>query len=128
MAHRLKALLMLLVIGLALPTAAMPQRFCTISHQLLSGSSACAKCQKPSCCKNHKAPGEPGCVIVFKGLPDSVHSNAIALPAVTGVLLPDPFSLPEIPVAVHSAPDFPVSGRAPPGPVPLYLTQRSLLL
>ena len=132
MAHRLKALFMLLIVGLVLPAAGSPQRFCTRAMVFLSADQeCCSDCSAKGChdCPDQSEPTKPSCVTTADVFPDGVNPEQVSLPPLVAVIMP-PFTLPE-PVEIVPAPAVSVTtrDRAPPDRVlPLYLAQRSLLL
>lgn len=130
MARRLKALFMLLIVGLVLPAAGSPQRLCTRSMAFLASDQAC-DCSGKDChdCPDESHPTKPSCVASADVLPDVVNPEQISLPSLVVVIVPA-FSLPE-PAEVITVPVVSIThrDRAPPDPaLPLYLSQRSLLL
>jgi hypothetical protein len=129
MARRLKALFMLVILGLVLPAAGSPQRFCTRTQSFME-HDCCSQNKDCSHCPDEKAPADPSCVAAAKVVPDGIHpDHQPSLPTLFAVLLP-PFSLPEpVEMGVASHPGSPSRDRAPPGDsARLYLTHRSLLI
>jgi len=128
MVRRVKALFMLLILGLVLPAAGSPQRFCTRMQSFVQ--QECCSQKKCSHCPDEKTPVSPSCVAAAKMVPDGVNpDHAPALPVLFAVPLPA-FSLPE-PLEANVADNLNASSRdrAPPGEtVRLYLTHRSLLI
>jgi hypothetical protein len=130
--HRLKALLMLAIVGFVLPVAGAPQRFCVKAFMVLAPGQDCSACQptgEPDCgC--HGAGGDeepPGCVIGAKVLPDGVSPDAVACPQVPAATQP-PASLVAGEILVGSGGHSRMADRGPPPGRPLYLLQRALLL
>lgn len=128
MARRLKALFMLLILGLVLPAGGSPQRFCTRMQSFMPHE--CCGQKKCDHCPDEKIPGVPSCVTAAKVVPDGINpDHTLILPALLATLAPS-FSLPE-PSEASAVPGAhsPCRDRAPPGkPVRLYLTHRSLLI
>jgi hypothetical protein len=128
---RWKAWLMLLVVGLVLPVAGSPLRFCMQSRVLLNAVGACAGCSDETGCDCHKEgnlPLKPGCMAAVKLLPDATPQVDFALPApvVMEVLpwtVPAPLATPLAELANGRSRE-----RDPPDPLPLYLRLKSLLL
>jgi hypothetical protein len=129
MARRLKALLMLLILGLVLPVAGSPQRFCTRTQSFMQ-HDCCSKNNDCSHCPDDKTPAAPSCVTAAKVVPDAVHpDHQPSLPTLFAVILPS-FSLPEsAEIGTITCPNASPPDRAPPvESARLYLTQRSLLI
>ncbi len=131
MARRLKALVMLLIVGFVLPVSGAPQRFCTAYLTWLMPGESCHGCAETSPgCDCHGAPAAPGsgCITVEKMLPDAVFPDAPALPALTAAIAPalEVPPVPDLPATLPAG-ALPPDRGPPPGP-PLYLLQRSLLL
>lgn len=129
MARRLKALFMLLILGLVLPAAGSPQRFCTRTQTFME-HDCCSQKKDCSHCPDEKAPADPSCVATAKVVPDGVHpDHQPSLPALFAVPLPS-FSLPDpVEIGVSFCLNASSRDRAPPGePARLYLTHRSLLI
>jgi hypothetical protein len=122
---------MLLVVGLVLPVAGSPLRFCMESRVLLHGVDACVACADETDCdcqQGGESPQAPGCVAGVKLLPDATPQMDFVLPApvVMELLpwtLPAPLAVP-LPQLANSQ----VRQRDPPDPLPLYLRLESLLL
>lgn len=130
MARRLKALFMLLLLGLVLPIGAAPHRFCAKNFSLAVVKDTCAACKEESCCKKHsQSSGEPDCVIVTKQMPDGVQNgDSVVLPPLAALPLPEPFLPVFVAIAPVEIPAGAIHERAPPEPRPLYLTHQSLLI
>ncbi len=121
---------MFLVVGLVLPAAGSPQRFCMRYLALIAPGQSCAPCDADTdCdCDGTVNPGAPSCTAAAKLLPD-------ALPPGHLVLAP-PAALPMIPFATPTPRQSACSvtlprripERGPPGDMPIYLLKRSLLL
>lgn len=130
---RVQAALLLLLVGLVLPVAGSPQRFCARAAVFLAADQACAACpdEDPECdCESGENPLRPNCITAAKVLPDSVTPDALVLPPLIAIDLPPSATAPVRPCWLpmrlgHLGPD-----RGPPGPggVPLYLLKRSLLV
>jgi len=121
MGIRLRALLMLLIVGLVLPAAASPHFFCMEAGAFMHPSDCC------DCSEEHR-PEPPCCVAAPKPMPDALNANGLTMPAPFYIIAPA-FELPpllEIP-AVVSVLAWP-RDRGPPGDVRLYLLRHSLLL
>jgi hypothetical protein len=131
MANRLKALFMLLVVGLVLPVAGSPQRFCTRAMTFLSSGERCCGCAEKDCsdCPDDSEPTKPSCVTTPDVLPDGVNPEQIALPQLVAVPI-SPFTLPEpVEIVLPAIESVMNRDRAPPDPdTPLYISPRSLLL
>lgn len=129
MALRLKALLMLVVVGLILPVAGTPQRFCARFQAWLVPGMTCPACVDDGTCDcEPPTPELPGCVMVAKMLPDGISADALALPAPITLELP-PETLPTpVWIMTGSRAGTPSRERAPPRAVPLFLRNRALLL
>lgn len=129
MARRLKALFMLLILGLVLPAGGVPQRFCTRSHSFIQ-QDCCSRDKGCSHCPEEKSPVKPSCVSSAKMVPDGVNpDHQFSIPALAAVILPS-FALPE-PLEIQLPKWSPaaVKDRGPPAiPPRLYLTHRSLLI
>lgn len=130
MTRRLKALFMLFIVGLVLPAAGSPQRLCTRSMAFLASNQTC-DCSGKDChdCPDESHPTKPSCVASADILPDGVNPEHLSLPSLVAVIIPT-FALPE-PAELVTVPVISIThrDRAPPDwPVPLYLSQRSLLL
>lgn len=139
MTRRCKAWLMVLVLGLVLPLAGSPLRYCLCDNMLLlAGAPPCpcdaeaadADCSR-DCCEEqqHPAPPQPDCMVTLRLLPEALPQANLALPAPVVADLPPPvFAAPETPVVPQVVADLPRDrGPPPPGP-PIYLRDRSLLL
>ncbi len=129
MARRLKALFMLLILGLVLPAAGSPQRFCTRTQSFMQ-HDCCSQKEDCSHCPDDRTPAAPSCVAAAKVVPDGVHpDHQPALPALIAVLLPS-FSLPApVETGLAPTPGALPRDRAPPGgSARLFLTHRSLLI
>jgi hypothetical protein len=133
MSRRWKAWLMLLVVGLVLPIAGSPLRFCMQSRVVVNAEESCAGCadateSECNCHQGGRSPLAPGCVTGQKLLPDATSQGDFVLPApVVMDLLPCALpALLEIPVA--GLPNLRTRERDPPHPLPLYLRQEALLL
>ncbi|MEX1116993.1 MAG: hypothetical protein WEB53_17235 [Akkermansiaceae bacterium] len=121
MAIRLRAFLMLLIVGLVLPAAGSPHFFCMEAGAFIHQSDCCD-------CSGGDQPETPCCVTAPKPIPDALNANGLTLPAPFFIVAPT-FEMPylvEIPVVV-SIPAWSMD-RGPPGDIRLYLLRHSLLL
>jgi len=130
MANRLKALFMLLIVGLVLPVAGSPQRFCMRQFTLIAPGERCPACNDmPSCdCDGTKDPSKPGCMTAAKIFPDALTPDHFVFSAPAAMPLPmfevsEPKSAALVPNISHR-----MHMRGPPGNLPLYLLKRALLL
>jgi len=133
MVHRLKAAILLLVVGLVLPVAGVPQRFCALSAVFVAGDQACVACpaDDPLCdCEGGENPSRPNCMTSAKVIPDGIAQEALLLPSSQSMELP--------PQRVGMCPPWrnamrncvgPLD-RGPPvgGGLPLYLRNHALLI
>jgi len=130
MANRFKALFMLLIVGLILPVAGSPQRFCMHNFTLVAPGEQCpARDHEKSCdCDGSGDSPVPCCLTAAKFLPDALTPDHFVLSAPAAFPLPV-FDTPE-PTAAALFSIFPrrIHGRGPPGDLPLYLLNRSLIL
>lgn len=131
MSVRWKAWLMLLVVGLVLPIAGSPLRFCMQSRVVVSTAQSCAGCADATGCDCHQdphSPQAPGCVTGLKLLPDATPQGDFVLPAPVVIdLLPCSLPAPlDVPVA--GLPNLRTRERDPPHPLPLYLRLEAWLL
>jgi hypothetical protein len=132
---------MLAVLGLVLPLAGTPLRYCQCVHLLLVGAQSACPCEHPvvtqaerPCCQQKHQPLHPAapqhdCMIGVKLLPDAVAQADPATPAPQVAELPPvAFAVPLLPPPLAAAGGV-SRERGPPGAVPpLYLRHRSLLL
>lgn len=130
MLHRLKALCLLLVVGLVIPMSGAPLRFCMAEFQFATKGGTCAPCeqQKHCDCSGDENPLIPGCIAGAKLLPDGVQTLVIPIPAPLMFEIPTPAFLAVIRETSDFLPTASPRDRSPPGPARLYLTKRSLLL
>jgi hypothetical protein len=135
MSRRHKAWLMVLVLGLVLPLAGSPLRYCLCDNMLLlAGTPPCpcdAEAADADCGEEqqHPAPAQPDCMVSLRLLPEALPQADPALPSPVVADLPPPvFAAPETPLVPQVVADVPRDrGPPPPGP-PIYLRDRSLLL
>jgi hypothetical protein len=131
MSVRWKAWLMLLVVGLVLPVAGSPLRFCIETRVVVDSTDGCSGCSDSTDCdcdEDGHAPEAPTCVVGMKLLPDATPQVDFALPSPVVMELLD-VSLPslvEVPTA--GVVTFGASERGPPDPLPVYLRLKRLLL
>lgn len=131
MFHRMQAALLLLVVGLALPVAGSPLRFCAQAAVFMAGDQACVSCptEDLDCdCEGGENRSRPNCMTSAKVLPDGVAPGGLVLPSSQSMdLPPQAVGTGETwRIATRSC-EFP-SDRVPPGcdGVPLYLRNRAL--
>ena len=122
MAIRLRAFLMLLVVGLVLPAAGSPHFFCNKAGTFIQKSDCCD-------CSDDDRPDPPCCVTAPEPIPDALSANALTRIApdylsITPFELPPP---PSDPHAVESPPEWSEDG-GPQAVFRLYLLRHSLLL
>lgn len=129
-ANRLKALLMLAVVGLVLPLAGAPQRFCVKAFTLMAPGQDCSACQGDACGCHLPVenPQLPGCIVGAKLLPDGVSPDGVSVPPVLATVLVAPESPTAGEIASVTGCRAPAAERGPPPGTPLYLLKRSLLL
>lgn len=131
MSVRWKAWLMLLVVGLVLPAAGAPLRFCMQSRVAVDVGNSCSGCiaETDCCChQSGEGPQAPGCVGALKLLPDATSQGDFVLPAPVVIdllpwAMPVPMGMPVIGLAESRARE-----RGPPSAMPLYLRLALLLL
>jgi hypothetical protein len=127
---RLQAMLLLSIVGLVLPIAGAPLRFCLEEFQLAIAGSTCSACEehKRCGCDGDQDPLEPGCIAATRLLPEGVQPPEVPVPDPVASDLPCPaFAAPiSLPVELQAA-SHP-RDRGPPGPSRLYLMNQSLLL
>lgn len=131
MSRRLKAWLMVLVLGLVLPVAGAPLRYCLCAQAIAAAGEACCCCEDDPACDCHSecphAPTQPTCSVVLKLLPDAVPHCDLAVPT------PLVFDLPSAGFATArvlpqaSPVRARIHDRGPPGP-PRYLRHCAMLL
>lgn len=127
---RLKALCLLITVGLVLPMAGAPLRFCMEEFQFAAAGSNCEPCEthKNCECPGDDTPGLPSCITPAKLLPNGVEPMASNLPGPQSQdITPQPFLFILSAVQETLTAERP-RDRAPPGPAKLYLLKRSLLL
>jgi hypothetical protein len=132
MSRRLKACLMLLVLGLLLPVAGAPLRYCLCVNAIVQPGSECCDCEEEQSCDCHgkcpHAPSPPSCSVAFKLVPDSVPFAGFATPIPVAVDLPPATFLAPVPIPTE-VPDLNrPRERGPPSEFPLYLRNLSMLL
>jgi hypothetical protein len=121
MAIRLRAFLMLLIVGLVLPAAGSSQFFCIEAGMFTQQSDCCD-------CSDEDRPETPCCVAAPKPIPDALNANALTLPAPFHIAAPA-LELPPL-LGIHTLVSLSAwsRDRGPPGEVRLYLLRHSLLL
>lgn len=132
MSRRMKAWLMLLVLGLVLPVAGAPFRYCLCVNAIVQAGSECCDCEEESSCDCHDkcphAPVQPSCTVALKPVPDGVPTVDFVTPLPVVVDLPPvAFLAPPAPAMDTPAPESPRE-RGPPAGPPRYLRILTLLL
>jgi len=132
MSRRMKAWLMFLILGLVLPMAGAPLRYCLCAHTVVMADESCCDCEDEAACDCHQdcpnPPAQPTCKVALKLLPDALPQFDVALPAPLAVDLPPVwFVHVPTPALAVSAVELPHDRGPPLGP-PLYLRHRCLLL
>lgn len=132
MSRLFKAWLMFLVLGLVLPLAGAPLRYCLCAQTVVVDDDSCCSCEDEHGCDCDQEcphpPEVPSCTVTLEVLPDAIPQCDHALPAPLVAEVPTPaFELPVAIVTVNTPFDQ-THDRGPPTGPPLYLRHRSLLL
>lgn len=127
---RLKALFLLVTVGLVLPMAGAPLRFCMEEFQFASTGNHCEPCSKhKNCeCPGDEAPDSPGCISTTKLLPNGVEPLSDTLPGPQSQDIEPQAFLSILPAVQEIQNPSQPRDRAPPGSARLFLLKRSLLL
>lgn len=127
---RLKALFLLVAVGLVLPMAGAPLRFCMEEFQFASTGNRCEPCSKHNDCEcpGDESPDSPGCISTTKLLPNGVEPLADSLPGPQSQDIEPQAFLSILPAVQEIPSPSQPRDRAPPGSARLFLLKRSLLL
>lgn len=132
MLRRLKAWLMLLILGLVLPVAGAPLRYCLCSHTIVQTGAECCDCEEDAPCDCHDPcshkPVPPSCNVAFKLVPDALPSLDFVTPPPVVVDLPPVMFLAPGPIATGILIVDHPRERGPPAGPPRYLRNLALLL
>lgn len=123
---------MLLVLGLVLPVAGTPLRYCLCANEIVPTDAECCDCgNETSCdCDGHcpHGPEQPPCLVELELVPDALPGVDFAMPLPVVMDLPPAAFVPPAPLASCNSCTVHPRDRGPPADPPCYLWHLALLL
>lgn len=112
-----------------LPTAGMPQYFCTMNMEFVDGAEDCPVVPEDCCKKSHKQEvSAPDCMLSAKVIPNADKSTPVHLPSLDSMWTMVPVSLLDVVPARRLELVSAETDRGPPDGSRLFLAHRRLLI